>query len=84
MYKQEMNATKNQLKEIDAQILEISSFLDYQRYLTPTNFASENQTFLECYNKGIQYNQELVIPEDITELEELPKELTIQKIVEEN
>ena len=44
------------LKEIDEKLFLIKTKLDYQKYLTPINFSSENSKFLDCYNFGIIYN----------------------------
>ena len=41
---------------VDRAIREIKAELDYQMYMTPSNFHSENQRFLEHYDQGLEYN----------------------------
>lgn len=45
---------------IDRLILDIRNDLDYQKYLTPTNFEEENSKFLDFYRKGIKYNPKYI------------------------
>ena len=44
-----------QLKQIDARLFQIRSELNYQQYLTPSNFTLENERFLHYYNRNIVY-----------------------------
>lgn len=49
-------ADNARLRQLDEIIFKIRSKLDYQKFLTPKNFSSENQKFSECYSKGKVYN----------------------------
>ena len=42
--------------ETDKLIFDIRNELDYQRFLTPLNFAQENNKFIECYKSHKIYN----------------------------
>ena len=44
------------LKEIDKLLFEVRAKLDYQKYMTPKNYAEENERFLSFYNEGVAYN----------------------------
>ncbi len=44
------------LKEIDRLIFEARQSLDYQKYMTPRNYAEENERFLRAFDAGEVYN----------------------------
>lgn len=44
------------LKEIDALLFATRAKLDYQKYMTPINYAEENEKFLRLYGEGVVYN----------------------------
>ena len=47
-------------KELDVLLTDIQNELDYQKYLTPINFESENKKFIDRYNENEEYNPQYI------------------------
>lgn len=65
-----------QLSKADTIISNIRKALNYQLYMTPVNFKSENERFIESYKNREKYNpQYIYVPIDTKNLNELWNEL---------